>query len=1185
VIRHLFKRVRLRPIVAKARPAFRPALEALEDRQAPAVLTVNTTADNTAKDNSLTLREAIMVVDGNLGRSLTTGEKAQVSGTLGTNDTIQFNLPSGAQTITLTGGALYLGRNVAINGPGAAKLTINGNGQDRVFTAGYNSSSSLNLIESLSGLTIAGGRNAYGGGLINYSTLTLTNCTIANNTATSNGGGGIYNVAALTASGCTFTGNSTLSSGSSTAGGALYNSSRGTATLTRCTFTGNTAPGSGSTAGSGGAISNSGTMTVNTSTFTSNVAASDGGAVYTNGTFTATNTSFLNNTAQSDGGAIRNSGWLTLTGCTIAGNTGSSEGGGVDGTYSQQFTMTNCTVANNTAGSQGGGLKLFGVSMVLTNDTITGNRTTYGDGSLFGGGILILNSVTLFNTIIAGNYKGLTGSTPSDIDKISDFVIDPACAYNLIGTGGSAEIVNGVNGNQVGVTNPSLGALGNNGGATQTIALLPGSPAIAQGSNTYVTIGESDQRGFSRLVNGNVDIGAFEVQTAVTAPANQTANAGTAGSFSLGSLTDANSSAGPWHVDVNWGDGSPDTLFTTSTQGRLGPQNHTFMYSQTATVTVTVSDANHDTSSVAFSVSVTGTTVQTASSFVVTGFPSSTTQGVAGSFTVTAVDANGFPVSGYVGTVHFSSTDTNAVLPPDYTFLPGDNGRHTFSATLQTVGTQSVTATDTVNGSITGSETGITVYAANVSAILTVNSLADSTAPDSFLTLREAIALEDGTLGRTLTAGEQAQIYGTLGNSDVIQFNLPAGPQTITLSGALSLTHPVTINGPGAGSLTINGNNLDRVFIVGSIWSRNPSLTVGVNGLTIAGGNAAYGAGLLNFGTLTLNNVSFSNNSATANGGGGIYNVGVITLNSCTVTGNSVSTSQAGGGIENIGSGIATLNNSTFAGNTANGSSSSASSGAGIGNSGTMTITGSTFDRNTANSDGGAIYNDGTVTVNTSSFTNNVAFSDGGAIRSGGNLSLSGCTFAWNTASSVGGALDTSDANMSASNCTFASNTAISGGAGIIFDSGSGSATLTNDTITGNRVSHGTSGTYGAGIYCNRPVLLQNTIVAGNFQGAAPSATANDIYGAVNASSSFNLIGTGGSGGLINGTNGNQVGVLNAGLSTLASNGGPTLTIALTASSPAIDHGSNAFVTAGETDERGMPRIDNGVVDIGAFEF
>ena len=89
----------------------------------------------------------------------------------------------------------------------------------------------------------------------------------------------------------------------------------------------------------------------------------------------------------------------------------------------------------------------------------------------------------------------------------------------------------------------------------------------------------------------------------------------------------------------------------------------------------------------------------------------------------------------------------------------------------------------------------------------------------------------------------------------------------------------------------------------------------------------------------------------------------------------------------------------------------------------------------------------------------------------------------------------------------------------------------------------------------------------------------------MDSSSANNLIGTGGSGGLTNGVNGNQVGESNPGLGTLVNNGGPTETVALLAGSPAIDKGNNAFVTAGETDQRGLPRIVNGAVDIGAFEY
>ena len=111
----------------------------------------------------------------------------------------------------------------------------------------------------------------------------------------------------------------------------------------------------------------------------------------------------------------------------------------------------------------------------------------------------------------------------------------------------------------------------------------------------------------------------------------------------------------------------------------------------------------------------------TPTSLTVTGFPSSQTAGVAGDVTVTAKTPGGATATSYVGTVHFSSTDGQAVVPANYTFVPGDNGVHTFSGvvTLKTAGVQSITATDTVTPSITGTESNITVVPA-AAATLTV---------------------------------------------------------------------------------------------------------------------------------------------------------------------------------------------------------------------------------------------------------------------------------------------------------------------------------------------------------------------------------------------------------------------------------------------------------------------------------
>ena len=91
------------------------------------------------------------------------------------------------------------------------------------------------------------------------------------------------------------------------------------------------------------------------------------------------------------------------------------------------------------------------------------------------------------------------------------------------------------------------------------------------------------------------------------------------------------------------------------------------------------------------------------------GFPSRPTAGMAGSIAATIRDNFGDISTGYRGTVQFSSTDPQAVLPAPYTFTAADGGMHNFSATLKTVGIQSITITDTTTASILGTETGIIV--------------------------------------------------------------------------------------------------------------------------------------------------------------------------------------------------------------------------------------------------------------------------------------------------------------------------------------------------------------------------------------------------------------------------------------------------------------------------------------------
>ena len=104
-----------------------------------------------------------------------------------------------------------------------------------------------------------------------------------------------------------------------------------------------------------------------------------------------------------------------------------------------------------------------------------------------------------------------------------------------------------------------------------------------------------------------------------------------------------------------------------------------------------------------------------ASTLKVTGFPTTDTAGTAGTFTVTAYDAYGNVATGYTGTVHFTSTDSQAILPATTTITPEDQGTTSVTATLKTAGTQSITATDTANANLKGTESGIDVTPAAAS--------------------------------------------------------------------------------------------------------------------------------------------------------------------------------------------------------------------------------------------------------------------------------------------------------------------------------------------------------------------------------------------------------------------------------------------------------------------------------------
>ena len=178
--------------------------------------------------------------------------------------------------------------------------------------------------------------------------------------------------------------------------------------------------------------------------------------------------------------------------------------------------------------------------------------------------------------------------------------------------------------------------------------------------------------------------------------------------------------------------------------------------------------------------------------------PATATAGTAFNFTVTAYDRYGNVATGYTGTIHFTSSDASAMLPANYTFTSANAGTHTFSATLKTGGTQTITATDTVTSSITGKGS-------------TTVSTGSTTATASFLE-------QDAT-----TQGSWIGTYGAQGY-DIVSgpSSLPAG-DTVTPSGQSTYTWTTTSSDPRALQVPGSSNR------VAAVWYSATSFTVDVN--------------------------------------------------------------------------------------------------------------------------------------------------------------------------------------------------------------------------------------------------------------------------------------------------------------------------------------------------------------------
>ncbi|MCR5360298.1 MAG: hypothetical protein K6E55_10490 [Thermoguttaceae bacterium] len=344
--------------------------------------------------------------------------------------------------------------------------TIHLNGKQIKITSAITISGRDLASSGVNGITIsANGMSrifytASSSGIISIDYVNFTN----GNAGDGGEGSGIYNTGELLIDHCTLS--SCRATGKSY-GGAMRNKG-GTVTIANSSFTGNS-----SYLGAG--VSNKvGTVTINNCTFTGNSTAANGGALYNEGTLLITGTVITGNKAVS-GGAIRNFGNMTISNSRVTGNSASDLGGGI---WSSGMTVTrNCTIAGNSA-YQGGGI--------------------YHDASESG-------TLVLYNTIVYSNTQSNAASLAGSRD-----IFGTATGSNNL----SSKTISGNDNIVYSSSSSALFVKPTSGDYT----LADGSAAIDAGNNAYAVSATAgtlvyDLAGNARIVNGIVDIGAYESQS------------------------------------------------------------------------------------------------------------------------------------------------------------------------------------------------------------------------------------------------------------------------------------------------------------------------------------------------------------------------------------------------------------------------------------------------------------------------------------------------------------------------------------------------------------------------------------------------------------------------------------------------------------------------------------------------
>ncbi|HEX8911060.1 MAG TPA: Calx-beta domain-containing protein, partial [Humisphaera sp.] len=951
------------------------------------------------------------------------------------------------------------------------------------------------------------------------------------------------------------------------------------------------------------------------------------------------------------------------------------------------LTVTNSTFTANTAvgGTGANNGKGLGGAIFVRNGTATVTHATVSANTAAEGGrgIYVFGDAT--RAILTLRYSILGQADNSVTDLVPDGLFSVAVARVMIRNNPTV-LTN------VSSADPLLGALGDNGGPTRTLAPLPGSPAIdaASGSTAVLT----DQRGIARPQSAVPDIGAVESRgfgIAVTGGNGQSAQVNTGfasplgvrvssafgepvaggkvtytppasgASAALAASTVTLDGTGSGSVTATAGAATGSYAVTATAAGVASPASFNLTnlapaavsnvtsttangaYGSGSVITITVAfdaavtvtgtptlalnsggTANYSsgsgTSTLTFTyvpsvghnsadldytstsaLSLNGGTISSSGTPAVLTLPAPGSAGSLGANKNIVVDTirpalvniTHSPATGTVGspvtfTVSFDEPVSNAsaadfdstgTAPVTIGTVLG-NGTNQLLVPVTPTGLGTIvlrvpagaTITDAAGNAVSVPQTDDETVNVPEAGGLIVTTASDASTPfDGLTSLREAIAFAKANPG-----------------DDTVTFDpaaFPAGAvTTITLGGTELLVDDtaagLTIQGPGADRVAVSGGGVSRVF------RKTGTRLLTIDGLAVRDGQADGGGGIRATAPLTLRRVGVTGNVATGgtagelDGGGGVFVVG--------------------------GAGGFRVEDSTVAGNENRGGTRS---GGGIYTEMPLTLLRSVVTGNTASLTGGGVQTRAATTIVACTISGNTATRGAGIDATGPTLRVDRTTVSGNTGtSSDSGAAGmvlflVSDAVVT--NSTFSGNRSVGGGsAGGAIALGAATLTMRNVTVTGNSAGLGGGiGLINSGVASS--LRLANSIVAGNTatstaDGAAATA---DLQFAV-TSSGGNVIGVadlpGGAGLVASDLRGTAASPLDAQLAPLANNGGPTMTHALLAGSPAINAGLNANVPADDLDAdadlnvtepvpfdqrgTGFNRVVGGTVDAGAVE-